>query len=230
MNEKHILLVEDEDSVLTLNQKRLIKQGYNVFAAKTISDARTSVWECPPDLLVLDVLLPDGSGYDFCREFRKMSKAPVLFLTCMDKDTDIIRGLDCGGDDYLTKPYNIDVFIARISAMLRRSGSNNGVVELPPLYIDMRSGKVTLSGRDILLSPKETQLLAYMASNAGRGFTSDELYNTIWGNDGGVSIATVKTHISKLRSKLNLNDASVFELSFTPEHRYVFMKVRFDAQ
>lgn len=229
LNGRHILIVEDEEKVLTLNRKRLCEQGYSVSGAGSLAEARTEVWERPPDLLILDVLLPDGSGYDFCREFRKISSAPVLFLTCMDKDADVIRGLSCGGDDYLTKPYNFGVLSARIAAMLRRSGGNTGVIELPPLYIDLRTGKVTLSGKDIQLSPKETQLLAYFASNAGRGFTTDELYRTIWGEDGGVSVATVKTHISKLRSKLNLDDAGVFELSFTPERKYIFVKVRFDA-
>lgn len=215
-----ILLVEDETSVLWLNCKHLEEAGYRVLCARTIKEARAAVWERPPDLVILDVLLPDGSGYDFCKEFRTVSTAPVLFLTCMSQDRDVIRGLGSGGDDYMAKPYSIEVLLARVAAILRRNGLRGGVIELPPLSIDLQTGRVVLNGRTIPLSPKETQLLAFLVANAGREFSAPELYHAVWGEDGGVSVGTVKSHISKLRAKLQLDENSPFELSLTPEKKY----------
>lgn len=227
MDDGTILLVEDEQSVSNLNRRHLEAAGYRVSAVQTIKEARAAVWERPPDLVILDVLLPDGSGYDFCREFRKLSTAPVLFLTCLGADGDVVRGLSSGGDDYLMKPYSMDVLLARVAAILRRNGLHGGVIELPPLTIDLQTGKVMLCKEVIPLTPKETQLLAFFAANAGREFSPLELYNAVWGEDGGVEIGTVKAHISKLRNKLKLDDGSPFELSLTPEKKYLFLKVRY---
>jgi DNA-binding response OmpR family regulator len=225
-----ILLVEDETAVLALNRRHLEAAGYRVLTARTIKEARAAVWERPPDLMILDVLLPDGSGYDFCVEFRKTSTAPVLFLTCMGQDVNIIQGLGSGGDDYLAKPYSMEVLLARVAAILRRSGHHGGVIELPPLSIDLQTGRVLLSGELIPLSPKETQLLAFLTIHAGREFSAGELYRAVWGEDGGISVGTVKAHISKLRAKLHLDEGSPFELSLTPEKKYLFLKVRFGSE
>lgn len=230
MNGGYILLVEDEKAVSELNRRYLETAGYQVSAARTIKEARAAVWERPPDLVILDVLLPDGSGYDFCREFRELSTAPVLFLTCLDAAADVVRGLSLGGDDYLMKPYNMDVLLARVAAALRRAGARDGVIELPPLKVDLRTGRVTLRGEAISLSPKETQLLAFFAANTGREFSPLEPYNAVWGEDGGAELGTVKAHISRLRSKLKLDDGSPFELSLTPEKKYLFLKVRFEGE
>ena len=185
-----ILLVEDEAAVSALNQRHLESTGYRVISARTIKEARAAVWERHPDLVILDVLLPDGSGYDFCEEFRKCSTAPVLFLTCMGQDCDVVRGLGSGGDDYLTKPYSMEVLLARVTAILRRNGlQHGGIIELPPLSINLQTGRVMLSGEIIPLSPKEMQLLAFLAVNTGREFSSEELYHAVWGKDGAYRLA-----------------------------------------
>ncbi|MCR5701387.1 MAG: response regulator transcription factor [Lachnospiraceae bacterium] len=225
-----ILLVEDEEAVLLLNKRHLEKNGYEVYSATTIKQAEAIIWEYPPDLIILDVMLPDGSGLDLCRKIRDISTAPVLFLSCLSDNSDIIRGLDNGGDDYLPKPYSIDVLLARVATLLRRSKNPIGIIELPPLRINLSNGKVTLEKEEILLSQKELQLLAFLAQHAGCEYSSKELYNAVWGEDNETSTGTVKAHISRLRSKLHLNDMSPFELIFTPEKKYMFLKVRFSPE
>lgn len=228
MKKVRILLIEDETDILALNARHLAAQGYEALTAKTLAEARSVVWETPPDLIVLDVQLPDGSGFDFCAEIRKITTAPIIYLTCMTGDDNEIKGLTSGGDDYITKPYSLDVLSARIMTMLRRSGFGAvGRIELPPLFIDLQLGRATLSGEELNLSPKELYLLAFFAGNAGRAFSSQELYETIWGDAGGTPVNTVKMHISNIRHKLKLDDSSAFELSLTPDKKYRFQKVSF---
>lgn len=218
--------------MLSLNRKHLERQGYEVLCAETLASARNILWETPPDLIVLDVLMPDGSGFDFCEEIRRLTTAPVLYLTCMDKDENIVRGLSGGGDDYLTKPYSLEVLFARIMAQLRRNGfANVGRIELPPLTVDLLSGRAALDGREIALSRKELQLLACLANNMGRTFTTDELYEAVWGEPADQASAnTVYAHISTLRRKLGLGDNSPFELRSCHSGAYTLVKVRYAAE
>ena len=225
-----ILLVEDEEAVLSLNQRHLEKAGYDVLTARTIKAAESIIWEYPPDLLILDIMLPDGSGLELCQKLREISTAPVLFLSCLADNSDIIKGLEKGGDDYLPKPYSMDILLARVAALLRRNKSPMGIIELPPLRINLSNGRVTLDKEEISLSQKELQLLAFLASHAGCEYSAKELYNAVWGEDNDTSVGTVKAHISRLRSKLHLDDMSPFELTFTPEKKYMFLKVRFSAE
>lgn len=229
MRKAQILLVEDDEDVLFLNKKHLMLQGYEVMTAATLKEARTLIWEHPPDLIVLDVLMPDGSGYDFCTEIREFSSVPVLYLTCMDKDENIVCGLTRGADDYITKPYSLEVLFARIMAQLRRYGFvNAGRIEMPPLTLDLLSGRVTLFDEEISLSQKELHLLACLASNMGRMFTAAELYETIWcAKANGANLSTVYVHISNLKKKLRLNDNSPFELRSAKTGAYALFKVRY---
>lgn len=214
---------------MELNRDHLVQQGYEVLCAETIQKARVLAAEHPPDLYLLDVMLPDGSGVDFCHELRRYTTAPVIFLTCLEGNDDIIRGIEQGGDDYITKPYDLNILSARIMAQLRRAGFVGHVrVELPPLTVDLVRGQAILEGRTIPLSQKETQLLAYLAAHAGREFTKAELLREIWGNDAG-STTTLKAHISFLRKKLALDDNSPIELLSTPQGRYVLSRTVFEA-
>ncbi len=226
MKQARILLIEDETDILSLNTRHLRAQGFEVLTAETLAAARAIVYEQPPDLFILDVQLPDGSGFDFCAEMRGITTAPIIYLTCLDAESDEIKGLTSGGDDYITKPYSLDVLCARVMTMLRRSDSF-GRIELPPLYIDLQLGRATLSGAELPLSPKELHLLAFLAGNAGRAFAPEELYQIVWGNTAGTPVNTVKMHISNIRQKLRLDDASAFELSLTPDRKYRFQKVSF---
>lgn len=231
MRSPRILMIEDETDVLSLNKRHFEDQGYAVDTAKTLGEARTKLWERPPDLVLLDVMMPDGSGYDFCAELRKITTAPIIYLTCLGRNEDIVRGLMGGGDDYIIKPYNLNVLSARVMAQLRRQGiTGAGRIELAPLTIDLHSGKATLNGEDIRLAPKELQMLAHLVSHAGREFSAEDLYRAVWGEPVGVYKNTVKTHIANLRRKLRLGDDSPFELSTTSARKYMFMKVMFQQR
>lgn len=225
MQKAKILVVEDESDVLALNQTHLEGQGYVVFPAKTLKEARSALWEAAPDLVLLDVMLPDGSGFDFCTEVRSVSTAPILYLTSRDNERDIVGGLSRGGDDYLTKPYSLEVLSARVHALLRRAGfANAGRLELPPLIIDFLTGQVTLNGVLIELPQKQLQLLGFLASRAGREFSAAELYEAIWGSPSEGATDTVKIHISRLRHNLNLDDGSSFEIRATRNRGYMFVR------
>ena len=229
MKKARILIVEDETDVLRANRLYLEQEGYEVIAAATVHDAQNAVWEQPPDLIVLDVMLPDGSGYDFCKEIRKITTAPIIFLTCMDSKENIIGGLELGADDYITKPFSLDILSARIAAQLRRGGLSRGAIVLPPLRIDLRVGKAQLYGEELGLSSKELQLLAFFAENTGREFTPEEIYRAVWDEELGASYSnTVRVHISNLRSKLRLDDAAPFEICLTPNKGYTFIKTIFE--
>ena len=230
MHSLRILMVEDETDVLSLNKLHFEEQGFVVDAARTLGEARAKLWESPPDLVLLDVLMPDGSGYDFCGEIRSITTAPIIYLTCMGSDDNIIKGLVGGGDDYIVKPYSLDVLSARVVAMLRRQAlSGAGRIELPPLTIDLRSGKVTLHGEEVSLAQKELQLLAHLVSNVGQAFSAEQLYRAVWDEPAGVYQNTVRMHISNLKKKLKLDEGSPFELAMTSDRRYMFSKIIFQA-
>jgi DNA-binding response OmpR family regulator len=225
-----VLIVEDEPALLGAFSRHLAQLGFEVAEAASIQQARAAVWEQLPDVVLLDVLLPDGSGYDLCVELRRVTSAPIIYVTALGQDNAVVRGLAAGGDDYLTKPFSLDVLTARINAQLRRSGSPRALrIELPPLYVDFVTGKATLEGRVVALSQKELQLLGYFAANAGQGITQEELLDAVWDDTSGVPTNTVRQHISNLRRKLRLNGSSAFELILTADHRYVFQQVRFTA-
>jgi DNA-binding response OmpR family regulator len=229
MKSARILLVEDDTDVLALNQSHLEGQNYEILGAKTLNEARNLLWEYPPDMVVLDVQMPDGSGFDFCEELRRISSAPVLFLTSMDGNENIVRGLLQGGDDYLTKPYSLDVMSARVHALLRRAGFGNaGRLELPPLIVDFLSGKAELQGEVIDLPQKQLQLLGFLASHAGLEFSAEQLYEIVWGGHSDGAAATVKTHITRLRHSLGMDGASPFELRATRNRGYMFIRTFFE--
>ena len=229
MRNPRILMVEDETDILSLNKQHFEQQGYEVDAARTLGEARAKLWERPPDLVLLDVQMPDGSGYDFCAEIRKMTSTPIIYLTGMGSDDNIVKGLTEGGDDYIVKPYRLDVLSARVMAMLRRQGlSGAGRIEVPPLAIDLRSGKVTLGGVEVPLTQKELQLLAYLVSNIGQAFSAEQLYSAVWDEIAGVYQNTVRMHISNIKRKLKLDDGSPFEIALTGDRRYMFSRVIFE--
>ncbi len=221
-----ILIVEDEAAVRKTNQEHLQKLGYEVYAAATLRQARSLAAEYPPDLFLLDVLLPDGTGLDYCRELRSHTTAPVIFLTCLGENQDIIRGIENGGDLYLTKPYDLNVLSAQVMAQLRRSGLMGvGRVEFPPLTVDLARGMALLEGKEIYLSQKEAQLLAFLASHGERSFTRAELFAEVWGD--GTDSGVVRKYISVLRKKLELDESSPIEIIATPAGRYLLSRTRF---
>ncbi len=226
MRKGTILIVEDEPAVREINERHLTSQGYTVIPVGTIADACKAAAENPPDLYLLDVLLPDGSGLDFCLELRKHSTAPVIFLTCLDENQDIVDGIEHGGDAYLTKPYDLNVLSAQVMAQLRRSGlSGVGRIEFPPLTVDLARGEAILEGRHVPLSQKEAQLLAFLAGHAERSFTREELFSEIWGE--GFDSGVVRKYVSVLRKKLELDESSPIEILSTPGGRYLLTRTNF---
>ena len=224
-----ILIAEDEAELLAVVARHLDQEGFEVLRAGTIAAARAILWEREPDLVLLDVLLPDGSGYDLCADLRKSMAAPIIFLTALAQDRAVVRGLAAGGDDYIAKPFSLHVLSARINAQLRRQGLSAAMrIDLPPLHLDFATGKVTLSEAEIDLSRCEMQLFAHLAANTGRGFTQEELLERVWDDHSGLRTTTVRQHVSTLRRKLCLDEASAFELVLTPDRRYGFQQVRFD--
>lgn len=225
MKKSRILIVEDETDVLDANRLYLENEGYDVICAINLKEAQNAIWEYPPDLILLDVLLPDGSGYDFCKKIRTVTAAPIIFLTCMDSNEQIVNGFSLGADDYITKPYNMDILSARIAARLRTSNSGNGIISLPPLKIDLHTGKVWNGDEEILLSTKELQLLAFFVRNIGLEFLPEEIYQNVWGEVPVHEISnTIRVHISNLRSKLQLDDRAPFEICLTPNKGYLFLR------
>jgi DNA-binding response OmpR family regulator len=152
-------------------------------------------------------MLPDGSGFDFCREIRAFTAAPVIYLTGRDENGDIVRGLNIGGDDYLTKPYDLNVLGAHVSAQLRRAGVfSGGRIEVPPLVVDLMAGTASIRGAAVALSKKELQLLACLAAHLGRRVGSGELYEAVWGAPSNDAVHTVAEHIYRLKKKLKIED------------------------
>lgn len=224
-----VLIVEDEVELRHAIARQLSDRGFVAIEAGSVAQAKAAVWEHQPDVALLDVLLPDGSGYDLCRWLRPVTSAPIIYLTALGQDPAIVRGLESGGDDYITKPFTVEVLVARINAQLRRTAAPRAArIDLPPLHLDFLTGRVTLEGREIKLSKMELQLLGYLAANIGVGFTQDELLISVWQVKAVTPTNTVRQTVSSLRRKLALDAASAFELEYSSDRRYVFRQVRFD--
>lgn len=224
-----VLVVEDEVPLRHAVVRHLTEQGFNVIEAGSVAEGQAAVWEHQPDVVLLDVLLPDGSGYDLCAKLRPITSAAIIYLTALGQDVAVVRGLDAGGDDYIAKPFNLDVLTARINSQLRRTTSPRVArIDVPPLHLDYLTGRVVLDGREVELTKMELQLLGYFAANLGVGATPDELLTSVWRAKAVTPTNTVRQTVSSLRRKLGLDAAAAFELEFTPDKRYVFRQVRFD--
>lgn len=199
-----ILLVED-DTVIRNNICSLLQQeGYQTTACACLEEARGALRQNVPHLVILDVLLPDGSGFDLCREIRESYKVPILFLTCCDEDEDVVKGLECGGDDYVEKPFRAKVLLSRIMALLRRAQlEQNADLQTGIFHFDNTKRRCRLEGEDLNLTPIEYRLLYELAQNAGGVVSRGALLHGIW--ELGCAYMdenTLSVHMSRLRSKL----------------------------
>ena len=205
-----ILLVEDTPDILERNRAALADQGYSIHIAETLAQAQLALAKTPPDLIILDIMLPDGSGLELCRELRQDTVAPILFLTSLGESEEIVRGLRAGGDDYIVKPYRMEELLARVEAQLRRVELLRGYRERPglgPLTLDHSAQRALLNGRDLLLKPKEYLLLAMLVRAGGGYLTTEELYAEGWAANPAGDVRTVVVHISALRGKLRTEKA-----------------------
>ena len=211
MNER-ILVVDDEASIADLVEVYLKNEGYQVTKLYNGADALASVRSDPPDLAILDVMLPDLDGFSLCREIRRQFFFPILMLTAKVEDMDTITGLTLGADDYITKPFNPLELVARVKTQLRRFTRYNSAepaqrqaeeFELRGLCISKTTHKCTLYGEELSLTPIEFSILWYLCERRGAVVSSEELFEAVWGEKFMDSNNTVMTHIARLREKMH---------------------------
>lgn len=198
-----ILLVEDNEQVLYGNKRMLKRREYDVITAMTLKEARERVAEQKPDAIVLDIMLPDGSGLDFMREVRQTSHIPILLLTGLTTPEDIVRGLTEGGDDYLTKPYDFDILLARIAALLRRAERLPEMITKGKLKLDMISGQAYCGEINLLLTQRDFLLLLLFVQNEDKIMSVECLYEKVWKSPLNGDTQAIKSAVSRLRKKLS---------------------------
>jgi two-component system phosphate regulon response regulator PhoB len=204
----YVLVVEDEDSLATLLQYNLDKEGYRVGVAGDGEEALVMIDEQAPDLVLLDWMLPKVSGVEICRRLRSRSETrnmPIIMLTARGEESDRIRGLDTGADDYIVKPFTMTELMARIRAVLRRirPGLADDRIRHGDLVIDRAAHRVKRGAREVHLGPTEFRLLDYLMQHPGRVFSREQLLDAVWGSDVYVEARTVDVHIGRLRKALN---------------------------
>ncbi len=202
MNTK-ILLVEDDLYLREGLQELLTKENYTPVCAKNYSEAKSLFAADHYDLIILDVMLPDGSGLDFCTHIRSAgADAPILFLTACDEEFQIVRGLDAGADDYVTKPFRLQELLSRIRALLRRKTAATAYA-CGNILIDPSTASVKKDGANLFLTPTEFQILLALVQNRGIIVTRNTLLQRIWDSDGNfIDDNTLSVHISRLRDKI----------------------------
>lgn len=208
-----ILVVDDERRYRELLEMNLVRRGYRVLQAADGLSALNAVEVEEPDLVVLDVMLPDLDGYEVCRRIREYSQVPIIMLTAKAEREQKIQGLQLGADDYVTKPFAADELLARIEAVLRRSEANARTSEMKTfdaadLHIDFAQHRVAVRGTDIELSPGEYRLLEQLAANAGRVIVQDELVRRVWGPGYAGATALLQTAVRRLRVKIEEDPAA----------------------
>ena len=205
----YILVMEDEDALATLLQYNLEKEGYDVVVAADGEEGLVQIDERQPDLVLLDWMLPKVSGIEVCRRLRgrpETRNLPIIMLTARGEESDRIRGLDTGADDYLTKPFSMTELIARIRAVLRRirPGLADDRVGHGDIIIDRVAHRVRRSGKEVHLGPTEFRLLDHFMRHPGRVFSREQLLDAVWGSDVYVEARTVDVHVGRLRKALNV--------------------------
>ena len=202
-----LLLLEDDAALADGLQYSLARSGFAVTPARTLAQARACLAAGRFDLLILDVTLPDGTGFALCEELRRRgSRVPILFLTASDGEVSVIRGLDSGGDDYLTKPFRLGELCSRIRALLRRAGQqagSPGLLRCGELTIDLYGSRALLQGQPLELTAAEYRLLCLLVRNAGRTVTREAILDELWDGAGSfVDGNTLSVYVRRLREKV----------------------------
>ena len=209
----YILVMEDEDALATLLQYNLEKEGYDVVVAADGEEGLVQIDERQPDLVLLDWMLPKVSGIEVCRRLRgrpETRNLPIIMLTARGEESDRVRGLDTGADDYLTKPFSMVELIARIRAVLRRirPGLADDRLNHGDIVIDRVAHRVRRSGQEIHLGPTEFRLLDHLMQHPGRVFSREQLLDAVWGSDVYVEARTVDVHVGRLRKALDVGESA----------------------
>ncbi len=205
-----LLIVDDESAITETLEAKFRKEGYTTFTADSAEEAMRLFKRVKPDLVILDIMLPNRSGFDFCRAVRKDNQTPIIFVSARADEEDRVRGLEMGADDYVVKPFNMSELVARVKAILRRSQGEapSEVIERGDLRIDPRTHEASLDGTLMTLSPKEFALLLFLAKNAGQVFTREALLDRVWGKDAYVTSRTVDVHVRWLRTRIETDPNS----------------------
>ncbi|MFA7429027.1 MAG: phosphate regulon transcriptional regulator PhoB [Rhodospirillaceae bacterium] len=203
-----VMIVEDEAALVTLLRYNLEKDGYRVCSASDGEDALVVIDEMNPDLILLDWMLPVMSGIEVCRQLRRKPKTkdvPIIMITARSEETDKVRGLNTGADDYMSKPFSMPELLARVRALMRRTTpvQNKGSLNFQDIVMDLTAHRVTRGGRYVHLGPTEFRLLQFLMEHPGAVFSREELLNSVWGPDIYVEPRTVDVHIRRLRKALN---------------------------
>ena len=227
MTEKPLVfMVEDEESVLSVNKRMLARRGYQVEQATCAADAYTWLDSHTPDLLILDIMLPDGDGYEICRRFREKSENPVCFLTGKNAIQDKVEGLSLGCDYYLTKPYQFAELLAVVQRLLERSRKQQtaaeNILHKGSLVVDLHQSKALLDGQDTQLTSKEFGLLLLLMENENKELSTETLYERVWNTAAGHDTRTVRKHIMNLRSKIHAGETDDYDIETVYGKGYVF--------
>ena len=203
-----VLVVEDEAAIATLLRYNLEKLGFRVTEASDGQEALNLIQEQPPDIVLLDWMLPTLSGIEVCRQIRRKPATrdlPVIMVSARTGDQDAVRGLNTGADDYVSKPFNVEALLARIKALLRRSAGVpvKGQMSFHDIELDLETHRVKRNGRPVHLGPTEFRLLAFFMEHPRRVFSREELLDAVWGHDIHVEPRTVDVHIRRLRKSMN---------------------------
>jgi DNA-binding response OmpR family regulator len=199
-----VLVIDDEKAIVDAVDAKLRKEGFTSFTAESAEEGMRLYRRMKPDLIVLDIMLPQRSGLEFCRAIRRDSATPIIFLSARASEADRVRGLEIGGDDYIVKPFNLNELVARVRAVLRRASADPlpDIVERVNVKIDPRSHEVWINGKLSDLSPREFALLYFLLRHAGQVFSREVLLDRVWGKDAYVSSRTVDVHIRWLRMRI----------------------------
>ena len=207
---KKILIADDEPDILEIINYNLAKEGYEVATAKDGDEALTKAKSFHPDLVLLDIMMPKKNGIEVCEILRSQpayKKTLIVFLTALNDETSHIKGLETGGDDYVSKPISPKVLVSRVNALFRRVNNEpeDKVIRIDNLEIDPVKFEVKVDNKTVILAKKEFELLYLLASRPGRVFLRNEILNHVWGNDVIVGDRTIDVHIRKVRQKLGVD-------------------------
>ena len=207
MIDQKVLLIDDDADLLHLAGLLFKKAGAHIFTARDGLEGISKLFTCNPDLIVLDVMMPGTNGFEVCQRIRQVSNAPIIMLTALNHEQEMLRGLESGADDFLSKPFNADVLLARAKTVLRRSANGNAQntnfqFNNGHLSIDIERRHVLVEEKRVKLTPIEFRLLVYLARNAGKVLTFDHILANVWGNEYRGSIDYVHVYVSHLRNKI----------------------------
>ncbi len=201
-----ILVVDDEVQLRRVVSRSLRGHGYDTREAENGADTLTAFEAFKPDVVLLDLMLPDMTGVDICRELRKNHQTPIIILSVVGEERAKVAALDEGADDYMTKPFGMDELLARVRVALRRGATDRvqqALVKVDALSIDFENRRVELDGNEVHLTPTEYELLKYLATNAGKVLTHPMILRAVWGDEYAEDVQNLRTHVNQLRTKLS---------------------------